>query len=127
MSSKIIDPVCPMFGDACRHCSEEISRTGLFTRLKKNPVSGLFDPDGIKTRKVELGAFCNNNGRTFVKDLHYCPARWGLRRWPTNSLVKRGKNHGIRHPLREAHKKPVTGSRNTRPDKTRRPLQRLRR
>jgi hypothetical protein len=69
--------VCPMFNDPCPHCSIE-TVTRPYTRLKKNSVTRLFEPDGQGSKKIELGEFCNNDGRHYVRDMHWCPRRWAL-------------------------------------------------
>jgi len=70
---------CPMFGDDCPYCSMATTARE-FTKIKKNTVTGMFDPAGMGTKIVILGEFCNNDGTKFVKDMHYCPRRWALYR-----------------------------------------------
>jgi hypothetical protein len=36
--------------------------------------------DGLETSTLTLGAWCNNDGNHWVKDLKVCPAKWGLTR-----------------------------------------------
>jgi len=65
--------ICPLVKRECGHCSMEQSVTGVFTKLKKNPVTHMFDPAGRGTNVIKLGEFCNNDGRHFVRDLNGCP------------------------------------------------------
>jgi hypothetical protein len=70
------NPTCPMFQDTdCRFLSMETSRHP-YTLLKK--VNGIFAPDHQGVAIHELGAWCNNDGTHWVRDLRACPARWAL-------------------------------------------------
>jgi hypothetical protein len=83
------DALCPMFSDPCRHCSHETT-THSFTRVSRNPKTHLYDSKGIGHSVEELGEYCNNID-AWVRDLHYCPARWALRRGvvPEKKVVKK--------------------------------------
>jgi|SRR5271157_862399 len=100
MPRLLTDIVCPMFGDVCRHCSLEITIRP-FAKIKKNLITGLFEPDGQGSKKVELGEFCNNSGIHYVRDLHYCPRRWALRGYRYPGLIDDectlGRTHGKLH------------------------------
>jgi hypothetical protein len=68
----IRDTSCPTKGGPCRHCSiEKVSRP--CTELLKDPRTGLFRAGARVLRMAELGAYCNNDGRHFVRDLASCP------------------------------------------------------
>lgn len=58
---------CLLSGLKCRHCSDEVERT--VTRTGDS-VKGIHRTESAKS----LGQFCNNDGRTYVKDLAVCPA-----------------------------------------------------
>ena len=66
-----------MFNEKCRHCSHEHSVSGVYTRIKK--VNGVYTPVGRGRTTTDLGEYCNNTG-AWVKDMHYCPARWTMYR-----------------------------------------------
>lgn len=69
--------ICSMFSDDCRFCSHEKSVSGVYTRIKK--VNGVYTPVGRGRTTTDLGEYCNNTG-AWVKDMHYCPARWTMYR-----------------------------------------------
>jgi hypothetical protein len=58
---------CPLGARKCDHCSDEkrrdIQRVGI---LK----TGLMER---REREIPLGLFCNNDGKTFIKNLKVCP------------------------------------------------------
>ncbi|HUT00540.1 MAG TPA: hypothetical protein VMY59_09505 [Candidatus Thermoplasmatota archaeon] len=81
--------ICKMFGDTCRHCSNE-TVIKPFTKLKKNPVTRLYEPAGSGRAVVSLGQYCNNTCE-WVENLHTCPARWALHRGVTKAIVKTKK------------------------------------
>lgn len=95
---------CPMFGEACRHCSMEHT-TRPFTKIVKDPNTKLFKPIGLGNTKVPLGEYCNNVG-AWVRDLHYCPARWALRRGTTAPPPIKKKNPRSANP--SGKHKPTT-------------------
>lgn len=76
--------MCSMYGTPCRHCSIDRSFRP-HTKLVKDPVTKLYKPNGQGVTIVVLGEYCNNVGE-WVKDLHYCPARWALTR-PAKPLM----------------------------------------
>ena len=98
--------VCPMFGDECRHCSAEKSVTGVYTIVEKNPNTHLFIPKGRGRTTIELGAYCNNIGQ-WVRDLHYCPARWALHRGIVPIVEKPKVRRAKPKPKPKVVKKPV--------------------
>ena len=70
-------PSCPLFQDpACRFCSHEHLLVP-YAPLVLNEKTQRLEPGSTKIRKEALGAFCNNLSQ-WVRDLKYCPARWGL-------------------------------------------------
>lgn len=79
---------CPMFKDDCRFCSHE-SLLVPYTKLEQNPKTKRLEPTGNHIDRVPLGEYCNN-GCGWVKDLKYCPARWGLRGVATAGVVADG-------------------------------------
>ena len=71
--------VCPMTEEQCRHCSMECAY-GSCSMIEIDPKTQLYKSKGIEAVMMRLGEWCNNDGNHFVKDLHYCPARWALTR-----------------------------------------------
>jgi len=75
--------ICPMFQDEdCRFLSQERT-TRPFTKLELDPTTKMYKPIGMGSRKVILGAYCNNHGFDqdgWIDGMHYCPSRWGLHR-----------------------------------------------
>ena len=69
-------PVCPMFQDQCRFCSNETLRVP-YTHLITNPKTKRLEAGAIAIREVSLGTWCNNISQ-WVSELRYCPGRWGL-------------------------------------------------
>jgi hypothetical protein len=63
-----------MFGDKCRHCSLETTLRP-YTRIDRNPVTGIYKPKGLGKTVVQLGAFCSNINK-WVADMKVCPVRW---------------------------------------------------
>jgi hypothetical protein len=61
-----MNPPCPKTGDPCRYCSEEVRKT--VTRTGDS-VKGIRRSVSVQP----LGAFCNNDGRHFVRELAACP------------------------------------------------------
>jgi len=60
-----------MIGIHCRHCSvEHVYKP--YTQIKKE--NGLFKPVKTGYLKTTLGAFCNNDGTAFIKEMNYCPS-----------------------------------------------------
>jgi hypothetical protein len=80
---KIVDETCEMFGDKCRHCSNDAISVHPFTKLRKNEKTGLFDAIGSGCVRTVYKQRCNNGGG-IIEEMRYCPARWALRR---NGLV----------------------------------------
>ena len=68
-------PTCPMFGDSCRFASHEHLIIP-FAPLLPDPRTGRLVAGSVQHKKEMIGEYCNQAG--WVKDLHYCPARWGL-------------------------------------------------
>jgi hypothetical protein len=64
-----------MFGDECRHCSIE-KASGKVTLLKKDIHNGMLVSRGESFNVMEVGAWCNNDGKHWVADLDRCPSRW---------------------------------------------------
>lgn len=69
-----------MFGDPCRFCSEETNRQVVRFSIIKDCELGKKGEGGKKVRRIELGHFCNNDGKHYVNELKYCPARWAQTR-----------------------------------------------
>jgi hypothetical protein len=63
--------ICPKTGVTCEHCSDEIER--IVTRTG-DIVTGI----KRKVTIVPKGAFCNNDGKHYVKDLIECPVPGAL-------------------------------------------------
>ena len=59
--------ICPRTGKPCRHVSREVER-----RIQR---VGVIETGLLEKREISLGkgAFCNNDGRTYVEDLNECP------------------------------------------------------
>jgi hypothetical protein len=55
----MIDEECPLTANPCRHCSSEHTYRP-YTKLEKDPRSGLFKPTGIGKMEIFLGHYCNN-------------------------------------------------------------------
>ncbi len=66
-----MDPICPKTGGPCRHCSVEVTR---MTTRSGDIVSGI----KRSVTEISQGAFCNNDGRRFVRDLDSCPVPTAL-------------------------------------------------
>lgn len=68
------DIVCKFWEVPCRFCSEESTYCAC-TYIRKQDGHYI----GVKVGyiKSERGQYCNNVGE-WVKDIHYCPARWAL-------------------------------------------------
>ena len=62
-----MDIICPKTRGPCRHCSDECRKT--VTRTGDS-VTGIRRTVDVQN----LGAFCNNDCRSFVRDLAACPA-----------------------------------------------------
>ena len=73
-------PICPMFQTQCRFCSHE-HHTIPFARLVEDPRTKRLIAGPIEHRRELIDIWCNNVGN-WVKDLNWCPARWGLYRNP---------------------------------------------
>jgi len=72
---------CSLFKDpACRFCSHEHSYIP-YAPLVENKKTGRLEPGATEIRKELIGEFCNNICQ-WVRNLSYCPARWGLRSVP---------------------------------------------
>ena len=67
---------CPMFQDNCRFCSHEHLFVP-YAPLVENPQTTRLVVGLTAIRKELVGEMCNNISQ-WVKDLNYCPARWGL-------------------------------------------------
>ena len=63
---EIVLITCPKKFRPCRHCSDEIEK---ITTRTGDIVTGIRRTE----RVTPLGAFCNNDGQHFVKDLEVCP------------------------------------------------------
>lgn len=67
-----MDPICDKTGNPCRFCSNEtltnVSRVGIIAtgRIER------------RVSTVNLGQFCNNDGRHYVRDLPACPVPGAL-------------------------------------------------
>jgi hypothetical protein len=95
-----------MFGDDCRFCSHEKSVSGVYTKIEK--VNGVYTPVGRGRTTTEMGEYCNNIG-TWVKDMHYCPARWtmyrGVDKESAKPKPKKVKKHVIQRRSRKRKNK----------------------
>lgn len=72
----IVYDTCSILGKAepCFYCSHE-EATRPYTRIEKDPRTGLFKPVGMGRKKIDLGEYCNN-ACDWVVNLHHCPSRW---------------------------------------------------
>lgn len=62
------ETICPLTGAGCRHASDEHERQiRYFSDLKTGNR-------GKKVVYVGKGVFCNNDGKTYAKDLKVCPS-----------------------------------------------------
>lgn len=73
MIKSIIIETCPKTGEPCRHCSIE-KATGSVTLLKPDIHSGMLVKKSESVNTMELGAWCNNDGRKWVDEVKVCPA-----------------------------------------------------
>ena len=71
-------PTCSLFNDHCRFCSHEHIIIP-FAPLLPDPRTGRLVAGSVQHKKEMIGEMCNNVSQ-WVKDLKYCPARWGLYR-----------------------------------------------
>lgn len=62
----------------CRHCSDEVQKEVVRFGVIRDCEFGKAGQMGQKTRRIELGKFCNNDGRRYVKDLKVCPKKDAL-------------------------------------------------
>jgi len=67
----MIDEECPLTANPCRHCSSEHTYRP-YTKLEKDPRSGLFKPAGIGKMEIFLGHYCNNVSR-WIDQMESCP------------------------------------------------------
>ena len=70
-----------MFGDSCRFASHEHLIIP-FAPLLPDPRTGRLVAGSVQHKKEMIGTYCNNLS-SWVRDLKYCPARWGLTRVPS--------------------------------------------
>jgi hypothetical protein len=66
----------------------------IYTKLKKDPQTGLFIPDKMGSRKVLLGAYCNNHSikkSGWITEMTSCPAIEGANAPPVKIPVGRGR------------------------------------
>jgi len=110
---KLVDEVCPMFGDLCRHCSDEVHREVVRFSVIKDCELGKKGHQGKRIRRIELGHFCNNDGKHFVKDMKYCPARWALTRPMSEEakalvldLLRKNASVIVSSPVKKAIRRP---------------------
>ena len=59
--------ICPLGRKICRHCSEIVIRTVQRVGVIK---TGTYER---RETSANLGAWCNNDGRHFVRELKECP------------------------------------------------------
>ncbi len=71
MCPLMIDEECPLTANPCRHCSSEHTYRP-YTKLEKDPRSGLFKPAGIGKMEIFLGHYCNNVC-CWVDQMETCP------------------------------------------------------
>ena len=67
--------ICQITGEACRHLSMEWA-SKLYTSLKKDPHTGMYEPQGMGSRKVLLGPRCNTApiGKSgWISEMTSCP------------------------------------------------------
>jgi hypothetical protein len=67
---------CPQFNTPCRFCSIEHLYIP-YAPLIENPKTNRLEAGATAIRKEALGEWCNNISQ-WVRELRYCPARWGL-------------------------------------------------
>jgi len=85
--------VCPVTDEQCRFLSMEWS-SRIFTRIKKDPSTGLFIPDKMGSRKVLLGPYCSNHPLKqsgFIIEMKSCPSIDGKDAPAVKIPVKRGR------------------------------------
>jgi len=66
----------------------------MYTKLKKDTITGLFVPDKMGSRKVLLGPFCSNHhiGKSgWVTEMTSCPAVDGKDAKPWKPVVLKGR------------------------------------
>ena len=62
---------CSLTANPCRHCSNEhIYRS--CTKIKRDPKTNLWKPDGLDRIEIDLGHYCNNVC-CWVDELKTCP------------------------------------------------------
>jgi hypothetical protein len=72
-----LTPTCPLFQDTdCRFCSHEHLIIP-YAPLVEDPRTHQLRPGLTEHRREMIGEMCNNVS-LWVRDLTYCPARWGL-------------------------------------------------
>lgn len=71
---QLINPICKMFNNSCRHCSEE-STYRPYTEIIRDSYSGLYKPVRTSKKRIDLGQYCNNYN-AWVNDMYYCPVIW---------------------------------------------------
>jgi len=84
----LTNEVCEMFGDRCRHVSNETSVRPA-TKLIKPNGPGIYKDGGIIRLITQLGQMCNNQCE-WVKNMCYCNVRWE-RHNPVNTKKKKDK------------------------------------
>lgn len=81
--------ICPLFNDAnCRFLSQERQFIPI-TALIENPKTKRLELGATCIKTEVVGAMCNNISQ-WVKDLKYCPARWGLHSVPATGMKADG-------------------------------------
>lgn len=97
--TKRVEVICKMFGDPCGFCSEEsVVQIRPYSVIKDCSL-GKKGHVGKKRVTVEFGQFCNNDGKHFVRDMKYCPARFSCRKvW---DKVKDSEEVSFPHCLRQ--------------------------
>lgn len=79
---------CSMFQGDCRFCSHEHSYIP-YTPLVENKKTMRLEISATNIKMVLLGEWCNNISQ-WVRELRYCPARWGLHGVPSVGIRAEG-------------------------------------
>ena len=75
---EFVDTFCPLGKEKCRFCSDEVQREVVRFSVIRDCDLGKVGQTGSKVRRIELGEFCNNDGRHFVRELKMCPKKEAL-------------------------------------------------
>lgn len=85
--------LCPLTLENCRFLSMEWENK-IFTKLQKDPHTGLFIPDKMGSRKVLKGAYCSNHPLKksgWINEMKTCPTVDGQNAVPVKIPLRRGR------------------------------------